>query len=79
MKGVLLNLVRQMAKQPLDWNNPATVRLQYEARWHFTAQMPTLELIAAVCTDEEESVSFMMALTEIMAAPEQSTKIGAQA
>lgn len=44
---------------------------QHEARIAYVADVPTFNLIVQVVTKEDDVVSWMMTLTEIMAQPEQ--------
>ncbi len=44
---------------------------QYEARIAYVAGLSTVSLLAQVVMGENEFVSWMMTLTEIMAQPEQ--------
>jgi len=63
-----------MAKEPLDWSDPAKVRIQQESRVHFSAPMTTFELIVTVCTDEADRTDLLMTLTQINAAPTQGER-----
>lgn len=60
----------EVGGQPIDWSNPTVARLQYEMRHDFTEQTPTINLIA-MTTGVEDAEDLLMALTEIVALPEQ--------
>lgn len=61
---------REVGGQPIDWTNPTVARLQYEMRHDFTEQTPTINLIA-MTAGVEDAEDLLMALTEIVALPEQ--------
>ncbi len=71
----LYKLARDVAGQPIDWDNPKLARLQHEMRIDYVAHMPTLNLISTVVRDEDEATDWMMALTEIQAQPEQALSL----
>lgn len=66
----LYQLARTVSGQPIDWDNPAVARLQYEMRHDFTEKTATLSLIT-MTVGQEDAQALMMTLTEIMAQPEQ--------
>lgn len=67
----LYQRAREVAGQPIDWDNPTLARLQYEMRVDYVEHMPTLNLISTVMREHDDTVAWMMTLTEIMAQPEQ--------
>jgi hypothetical protein len=69
-----MNLLRAVAKQPLDWHDPRMVRIQQETRLHLCRDMSTFEMVVAVCTDEEDATAFLMTLTQIKAASTQGER-----
>ena len=71
----LYKLARDVAGQPIDWDNPTLARLQYEMRVDYVEHMPTFNLISTVIRDEDEATDWMMALTEIQAQPEQALSL----
>lgn len=67
----LYNLAREVAKQPIDWDNPEVARLQYEMRHDYSKDLDTFRLILGVVTELDDAVAWTMALTEIQAQSEQ--------
>ena len=67
----MYKLAREVAGQPIDWDNPVLARLQYEMRIDYVEHMPTFNLISTVIKDHDDAVSWMMTLTEIMAQSER--------
>lgn len=73
----LYRLARDIAKLPIDWDNPMLARFQYEMRHDYVEHMHTLELITTVVRDEDEGAEWITTLTEIMAQPEQRMSMDA--
>lgn len=72
----LYKLARDVAGQPIDWDNPVVALLQHEMHMDYVENMPTLNLIATVCRDEEDVVDWSMTLAQIQAQPEDRVRTG---
>jgi hypothetical protein len=60
----------------MDWDNHVVARLQHEMHIDYVEKMPTLNLITTVVQDEDDAVSWMMALTEIQALEDNTVRTG---
>lgn len=67
----LYKLAQKLSGQPIDWSNPAVVRLQYEMRHDFTEMTPTLSLIG-MTAGVDDAQAFATTLKEITMEPEQA-------
>jgi hypothetical protein len=68
----LYKRAQRVSGQPIAWENPDLVRLQYDMRHDFTEKTPTINLIA-MTAGVEDAQDLIMALTEIVALPEQGS------
>lgn len=68
----MYKLARSVAGQPIDWDNPTLARLQHEMRLDYVEHIPTINLIPTIMRDEDDTVDWMMTLTEIKAQPERT-------